>query len=113
VKIGSVYQVGTARLQVIQPRFPCTKLNLRFGLPNMIERFMEEKRNGIYFRVVKEGTLQVNDEIELVEEAPGNVSITDYINCYYSKGADKSVLQTLLNFPGLPERHRTVFEGYL
>jgi MOSC domain-containing protein YiiM len=113
VRIGDVYQIGTAKLQVIQPRFPCFKLNIRFGLPNMIERFMEEKRNGIYFKVAEEGTMQVNDEIKLVQSSPFNVTIPEYVVCYYSKGSDISVLQKLLSIPYLPERHRTVFEGYL
>ena|SRR6266498_1490345 len=113
VRIGDIYQIGTAKLQVIQPRFPCFKLNIRFGLPNMIERFMQEKRNGIYFKVFEEGTIQVNDEIKLVQSSPFNVTIPEYVGCYYSKGSDKSVLKNLLSIPYLPERHRTVFEGYL
>ena len=113
VRIGGVYQIGTVKLQVIQPRFPCTKLNLRFGLPDMIERFIEQKRNGIYFKVMEEGTLQLNDEIRLVETPHYHVTISDYVNCYYSKGADKAILHALLAIPYLPERHRTVFEGFM
>jgi MOSC domain-containing protein YiiM len=113
VKIGDVYQIGTAKLQVIQPRFPCIKLNVRFGLPDMIERFMEQERNGIYFKVVEEGTLQVNDEIKLVRPANHDVTISDYVKCYYFKGNNRQVVETLLSIPDLPERHRTIFEGYL
>jgi MOSC domain-containing protein YiiM len=112
VKIGAIYQVGTAKFQVIQPRFPCFKLNIRFALQDMIERFMEQKRNGIYFKVVEEGVIQVNDEIKLNTTSSCNVSIAEYANCYYSKGSNKSVVKALLSFPGLPERHRTVFDGY-
>lgn len=113
VKIGAIYQIGTAKFKVIQPRFPCFKLNIRFGLPDMIERFMDQKRNGVYFKVVEEGGIQVNDEIKLAEPSLYNVSINDYVSCYYSKGDDKNVLKILLSIPDLPERHRTVFEGYL
>jgi MOSC domain-containing protein YiiM len=113
VKVGSIYQVGTAKFQVIQPRFPCFKLNIRFALPDMIERFMEQKRNGIYFKVMEEGMIEVNDEIKLIELSSCNVTINDYVNCYYSKGSEKSVVKALLSFPGLPERHRRIFEGYL
>jgi MOSC domain-containing protein YiiM len=113
VKIGSVYKIGTAKFQVIQPRFPCFKLNIRFGIPDMIERFMSQKRNGIYFKVVEEGTIQVNDEVRLEENSEYDISITDYVECYYSKGSNKQVVKRLLSFSGLPERHRTVFEGYL
>jgi len=113
VTIGSIYQIGMAKLQVIQPRFPCFKLNIRFGLQDMIERFMEQKRNGIYFKVVEEGVIDVNDEVRLIELSSCDVTINDYVNCYYSKGSNKSVVKALLAFPGLPERHRTVFDGYL
>jgi len=113
VKIGDIFQIGTAKLQVIQPRFPCTKLNIRFGLPDMIERFMDQRRNGIYFKVIKEGIIEANNKILLVEPSPYNVTITDYVNCYYSKGGDKHVLKNLLSIPYLAERHRIVFEGFL
>ena len=67
VRIGNIYKLGTAKLQAIQPRFPCVKINVRFGLSDMIERFINEKRNGIYFKVIDEGEVQVNDEIDLMK----------------------------------------------
>ena len=113
VRIGAVYQLGNVKLQVIQPRFPCFKLNIRFGLADMLDRFMEEKRNGIYFRVVEEGYIQVNDEITLVEPSPYKVTVSDYADCYYTKGSNRLILKQLLSVPVLPQRHRTVFEGYI
>jgi MOSC domain-containing protein YiiM len=113
VRVGDIYQIGSTKLQVVQPRFPCFKLNIRFGLPNMIDRFMEEKRNGIYLKVHEEGVIRVNDEITLIEQSPYDVMISDYVDCYYSKGSNKSILKNLLSIPYLPERHRIIFEGYL
>jgi MOSC domain-containing protein YiiM len=113
VRIGNIYQAGTAKLQVIQPRFPCVKINIRFGLPDMIERFMEQKRSGIYFRVVEEGAIQVNNAISLVETSPYPVTVQDYTDCYYSKGANREVLHTLLSIPYLPRRQRLAFESFL
>ena len=112
-KIGDVYGIGSVQLQVVQPRFPCTKLNLRVGLPNMMERFAEERRHGIYFRVLKEGSLEAGDEIRLIEPSPFNVTVQQYVDCYYTKGADKAVLQILLFVPFLPERQRQAFESFL
>lgn len=112
VNIGDVYRVGTALLQVVQPRFPCTKLNLRFALPDMIERFTAEKRNGIYFRVMEEGGVQAGDGITLEQPSSYAVTVRDYVSCYYSKGAEKTVLATILSIPFLPEGQRKVFEGF-
>jgi len=112
VKIGDVYQIGTALFQVVQPRFPCTKLNVRFHLPDMMERFTAQKRNGIYFKVVKEGVLKAGDEISLLEPSPFNITVQQYVDCYYAKGADQAILQTILSVPFLPESQRSVFTSF-
>ena len=112
-RIGNIYEIGTAKLQVVQPRFPCVKINIRFNLPDMIERFADEKRSGIYFKVLEEGFVEPGDPIRLVELSPYAVTVQQYNACYYSKGADRQVLRTLVSIPFLPERHRMVFEGFI
>ena len=112
-RLGDQYRVGTALLQVVQPRFPCTKLNVRFGLPDMMERFMAQKRNGIYFRVLQEGTVQAGDDIELAEKSAYAVTIQDYVNCYYAKQKNKDLVETILSIPFLPEGQRRAFETFL
>ncbi|HET7896661.1 MAG TPA: MOSC domain-containing protein, partial [Flavisolibacter sp.] len=112
VKIGDVYRIGTAVLQAVQPRFPCFKLNVRFALPDMMEQFMEQKRNGIYFKVVEEGFAAAGDAIRLLEASPYPVTMQQYVECYYSKGAEKLVLETILSIPFLPEGQRKAFESF-
>ena len=113
VRIGSVYEMGTARLQVIQPRFPCLKLNLRFGSPDMVQQFIGQKRFGIYFKVIEEGYIQVNDDITLVEKSQHEVTIKDFAECYFSKGQERSMLEKILAIPYLPESKRQAFESFL
>lgn len=113
VCIGNIYQIGTTKLQVVQPRFPCIKINVRFNLPDMVERFIEQQRSGIYFKIIEEGFMQVNDEIKLIERSPFDVTVQEYAACYYSKGSDKKTVATLLSIPYLPERQRRTFESFL
>ena len=110
VRIGDVYQIGSVQLQAVQPRFPCTKLNARFGVPDMLDRFTAARRNGIYFKVLKEGTLVAGDEIKLIESSPFAVTVQQYVDCYYEKGRDKALVQTILSIPFLPESQRHKFE---
>ncbi|GAA4741304.1 MOSC domain-containing protein [Flavisolibacter ginsenosidimutans] len=112
VKIGDVYQIGTALMQVVQPRFPCNKLNVRFQLPDMAERFATQRRHGIYFRVVKEGVLKAGDEISLLDPSPFNVTVQQYVDCYYAKGADKTLVDAILSIPFLPESQRRAFTSF-
>lgn len=113
VKIGNVYQIGSVHLQAVQPRFPCTKLNVRFGLPDMVERFAAVRRNGIYFRVVKEGVLAAGDEIRLVQASGFNVTVQQYVDCYCTKGKDRTVVATVLSVPFLSESQRRTFESFV
>jgi len=112
VKLGDVYEIGTVKLQVIQPRFPCMKLNVRFNNPEMTELFVTQRKNGIYFKVLEEGEIEAGDEIKLLESSPYNVTIQNYVNCYYEKGKPDHILSTILSIPFLPESQRRAFESF-
>jgi MOSC domain-containing protein YiiM len=61
--VGQRWTIGTAELEVCQPRLPCAKLGLRFGDPLMVRRFAEARRPGAYLRIVREGELGAGDEV--------------------------------------------------
>jgi MOSC domain-containing protein YiiM len=64
--IGEHWAVGTALLQVAQPRLPCFKLGLRMGDPRFLKRFAKAGRPGVYHRVLREGEIAAGDRIEVV-----------------------------------------------
>ncbi len=113
IRVGDIYQIGSVKLLAIQPRFPCYKLNIRFGMPDMVKRFFAEKMYGTYFRVVEEGELQATDPIALVERSPYPITIQDVVECYSSKEPNQETLQTILSVPFLPERLKTHFQNLL
>ncbi len=79
-RVGEVYRIGGALLQVTQPRIPCFKLVYRMDAgPEFAKRFLESRRMGFYFRVLKEGEVGVGDAIELVEGAEESVTIAEFI----------------------------------
>lgn len=85
IYIGDRFRVGTAMLQVTQPRMPCYKLNLRFGRPDMVKRFWLSIRPGIYFSIVKEGELAKGDVIEKIADGPERVSVADVVRLVIGK----------------------------
>jgi MOSC domain-containing protein YiiM len=64
--IGERWAVGSALLEVAQPRLPCFKLGLRMGDPLFPKRFAAAGRPGAYLRVVREGDIGAGDGIEVV-----------------------------------------------
>ena len=74
--IGERWRVGTALLEVVQPRLPCFKLGLRMGDPRFVKRFGEASRPGAYLRIVEEGELGAGDAIEVDLDALPDHAVT-------------------------------------
>jgi MOSC domain-containing protein YiiM len=64
--IGEQWSIGSALLEVAQPRLPCFKLGLRIGVPGFVKQFAQSSRPGAYLRIVEEGDLGAGDLIEVV-----------------------------------------------
>jgi MOSC domain-containing protein YiiM len=64
--IGERWQVGTAVLEIVQPRFPCWKLGLRMGDARFPARFLAAGRAGAYLRVVAVGEVSAGDPVTLL-----------------------------------------------
>jgi len=52
VCIGDTYAIGTALVQVAQPRQPCVKIARRLGIPDLTRRVERTGRTGWYLRVL-------------------------------------------------------------
>lgn len=55
--IGDLLRIGSAVLQITQPRMPCYKLQLRFNRDDMIKRFLVSGRSGFYLSVIEPGNV--------------------------------------------------------
>lgn len=64
IAIGDVLRIGTAELQVSQPRQPCFKLALRFDDHRLGRLMMQTGRTGWYARVLTSGVIQAGDSIQ-------------------------------------------------
>jgi MOSC domain-containing protein YiiM len=76
VHVGDRFRIGSAELVVTQPRMPCFKLALRFDRDDIVERFLESGRPGIYFAIVEEGEIGAGDAMERVHEDPNGVTVS-------------------------------------
>ncbi len=79
VHIGDQFRIGSAVLQVTQPRTPCYKLGIKFGRSDMVEKFWSSRRSGFYFSVVVEGELGSGDSIERMSTGLGAVCIAEVL----------------------------------
>ena len=79
VRLGDVYRIGGALLQVTSPRSPCFKLALKMERPTFPKAFLQSRRTGFYLRVLEEGELGADDAITLVSSDPGAPTIDETV----------------------------------
>ncbi|MFK0735284.1 MAG: MOSC domain-containing protein [Gloeotrichia echinulata HAB0833] len=112
VNIGDRFRIGTAVVMVTQPRFPCFKLNIKFGRDDMVKRFLNSRLSGIYFSVVKEGEIGALDEIEVVSRDENNVTVADIVQIYMRE-ADDNLVRRAVQVPALADGLRTYFQSLI
>jgi MOSC domain-containing protein YiiM len=106
--IGDHVRVGSALLQVSQPRMPCYKLQVRFDRDDMTKLFALSLRSGFYFSVVEEGEIKAGDTIEIVQKDRHQVSIADVNGLYYAPTIDANLLERALQVPSLTTESRAM-----
>jgi MOSC domain-containing protein YiiM len=67
VCIGDTYAIGEARIQVTEPRYPCWKIQRRWGIRGLTARVAKTGRTGWYCRVLQEGLIEPGMAITLIE----------------------------------------------
>jgi MOSC domain-containing protein YiiM len=97
--IGERWRLGTVELEVCQPRFPCFKLGLRFGDPQMLRRFTLAERPGAYLRIVREGEIGAGDAIAVEDRPAHGITIALVARAVT---IDDALLEHAASAPALP-----------
>nr|WP_298928695.1 MOSC domain-containing protein [uncultured Erythrobacter sp.] len=79
VYIGDRFKLGTALIEISQPRQPCWKIEHRFepfaNSKGMVAKIVSSGRCGWYFRVIETGDTQAGDSLERVQIGDANWSV--------------------------------------
>ncbi len=106
VNIGDRMRIGSVLFEVTEPRMPCYKLALKFGRDDIIKRFLESERSGIYFAVLEEGEVKAGDAIEFISHDENRVTVTDIARLYTSEKGNLDLLRRAIKVEALPESWR-------
>ncbi len=113
VSIGDRFTIGTATLQVTEPRVPCYKLAVRFGRADIVRLFLASGRSGFYFRVLEEGEIETVDEIEPVSRNSIDFTVSDIMRLYTTEKTNTQLLRRAISVSALGEGWRGYFEHQL
>ncbi len=104
--IGDVVGVGTAVLQVTQPRIPCFKQAHQIGLRDAVARAVATGRTGLYLRVLQEGDVRAGDAVRLLRRPHPGATVAEVNRVLHRDRDDAGSRTRLAALPELAEAVR-------
>ena len=101
VRIGDVWRLGSAELQVCQPRSPCWKIDERFASDGMAAYIAEHRLTGWYWRVVTPGQVAPGDSLELLQAGSAALTLAEAMQIWQDHRPALADLETLATTPGI------------
>jgi len=105
VCIGDRFRLGTALIEISQPRQPCWKIEHRFGHKGMVAAILQTGRCGIYFRVLEPGAAKAGDFLEQVDNGHQDWSVRRVFNALFgiASPAGQSAPASLQEFKAIAQ----------
>ncbi len=113
LRIGDIYKIGSALVQISQPREPCFKLGIRFGTQKILKEFIEYGFPGTYVKILEEGQVSSGDKLTLIEPSANLLTVHQFFQLLYAKKKDEKVLKLAIENLALPEYKRERLKKYL
>lgn len=101
VCVGDVFALGDARLQVCQPRSPCFKIDIRFGVEGMAAHIAETGMTGWYWHVVQPGRVEDGHCLVLAERPDHGVTLAAARDLWEAHRPPLEALERLAAAPGI------------
>jgi len=108
--VGETWRVGTALLQVVSVRIPCSTFQRRLDslgvdATGWVKRFTAEARPGPYLRVLEQGVVAAGDPVVVESRPDHGVTIT---TMFRALTTDRDLLPLLLSVADIdPQAHST------
>lgn len=103
VRIGDIWRLGSARLQVCQPRNPCWKIDERFATDGMAAFIAEQRLTGWYWRVLHPGRVAPGDTLDWEQSPPDTPTLAEAMLCWQTHRPPLADLERLAASPGIAE----------
>ncbi|MCK0163082.1 MOSC domain-containing protein [Marinobacter sp. S6332] len=113
VCVGDIFALGEAVVQISQPRQPCWRLNLRFGIPDMSKRLQASLRTGWYYRVLQPGVIRRGDTLTLDQRPNPGWPLSRVLSLLYDTTLEHAALTELIRLGQLTPNLRALAQKRL
>lgn len=101
VRVGDIYQIGEAVVQVSQPREPCWKVSRRWKVKDLTAKIAITGFTGFYFRVLWHGYISEASNITRLEQGNDEWTIARCNQIMHHDKTDLDSARRLSEFPPL------------
>ncbi|WP_456278602.1 MOSC domain-containing protein [Bacillus sp. AK128] len=110
VHIGDVYQIGETIIEISQSRIPCNTLSKYNDEKSLLGRLVETGYTGYLARVKKEGWIEKDSTITLINRNPNSVSVLYSNEIYFHDRDNLEGMKKLLDIEELAVAWRKEIE---
>ncbi|MEI7025503.1 MOSC domain-containing protein [Paenibacillus sp. y28] len=109
VCIGDIFQLGDAVVQVSQPRQPCFKLSVKYGVPDLPVKVQETGYTGFYFRVLQEGTVSASSSLKRLTPHPQGITVSYANQIMHHEKQNEAGIRSILAVDALSASWQAAF----
>ncbi|MEH6771554.1 MOSC domain-containing protein [Maribacter arcticus] len=113
IRVGDIYKIGGALVQVSQPREPCYKLGIRFGTQNILKEFIDHNHPGTYVKILEEGTVNTGDTLVLTVRSSNSLTVQQFYELMFLKEKPQELLTLFMTNESVPQYKKDRFKKYL
>ncbi|WP_091867343.1 MOSC domain-containing protein [Pricia antarctica] len=113
LRIGDIFKIGSATVQVSQPREPCYKLGVRFKDQKILKKYIEHGHPGTYVRVLEEGIVNIGDHLKVLEQSKNALTVNQFFRLLYAKKKSPELLRLFMANDSVPEYKKIRMQKYI
>jgi MOSC domain-containing protein YiiM len=103
VCLGDTFQIGTAVVQISQPRQPCKTLAALYGRNDLVKLVVNSGYTGFYLRVLKEGIVEAGNTLVLIEKEYHQISVAFANHIYHHDRKNRAGVESILAVSALSD----------
>ena len=78
IRVGDKFKIGTALVEATKSREPCYKLGIRVGDFDIVSKFWQSTKCGVYFKILENGVVKPEDKVQLISSSKSSLTIAEY-----------------------------------
>ncbi|MDG6079638.1 MOSC domain-containing protein [Erythrobacter litoralis] len=104
VRIGDRFRLGTAMIEISQPRQPCATIEKHLECAGIVKAIVRASRCGWFYRVLEEGYVRAGDRLVREDSGHSEWTIKRTFDAVYGNSRDEDAMRQIANLDRVSDR---------